>query len=84
MANILIRNQEAFKSAAEKQASEAVQVFCQTWAMTSEGLVLLKQIAPAIPTVGRFVGFAIDIVISAGNSAYKVLCHSAGDSEVAP
>jgi hypothetical protein len=42
-----------------------------------QGLALLKQMAPTIPGVGVFVGFAVDIVIAAGDAAAKALCGNA-------
>jgi hypothetical protein len=48
--------------------------YCQLWPHVSQGLTLLKEIAPFIPGVGMMVALAIPLVLAAGRAAHKSLC----------
>jgi hypothetical protein len=75
MPDLTIRDVPAFRANVSKQlgVEDASETFVQVWPFVRQGLALLKQMAPTIPGVGVFVGFAVDIVIAAGDAAAKAL-----------
>jgi hypothetical protein len=55
-------------------ASGGTAAYCQVWPHVSQGLTLLKEIAPFIPGVGMMVALAIPLVLAAGRAAHHSLC----------
>jgi hypothetical protein len=77
----IIPDPKAFKAEVTRafaHPSSAVEggaaAYCQVWPHVSQGLTLLKEIAPFIPGVGMMVALAIPLVLAAGRAAHHSLC----------
>ena len=57
-------------------SADLKQDFCKVWPTAKQALELLSPILVAIPGVSIFAKAAITAVITAGDTAHKVMCSS--------
>ena len=51
--------------------------FCKDWPAIKQGLQLLLTILQSVPGISMFAGFAVNLVISAGDAVSQAICGSA-------